>query len=256
MTTDRFLFVTGSPRSGTTYVSDWLTQLPDVYCVHEVLSELRDWPPAQVLQALLGYARAGSDRLAKPLQREFLSWPDSGLQTEAPMLLGWKEPVTWRPGGLAACPEPLRTALRQQCDRAVVTLRHPFDVVASGRRRERSTTNWRPLSIEEHCEYWFSALELAGDLDRVGAQVLVLRWESMVVDPAGTADRLGELIGLRLPEFAGYERTGDELSGLRAAIDQERGLVDHPHRDALTGPDRDRIWQLVGNAATGMGYRR
>jgi hypothetical protein len=249
-----FLFVTGAPRSGTTYVSDWLTQLEDAYCVHEVLTDLKGRPAEEAFAALNAYASSGADRLDKVRQREFLSWPSKGLETRDLGLLAWKEPVAWEGGGLDAVPDPLGTLLRTHCSQAVVTVRHPFDVVASGRRREASTSNWRPLSVEAHCAFWLSTLQLIRDLERQGCAVLVLRWEDLLADAGANAARLGEFVKRELPAFEGYEREPEELASMRACVHPERGLVGHTSRTYLTESDKEEIRRLLLAEATELGY--
>ncbi|MFD7708854.1 hypothetical protein ACFV6E_08850 [Streptomyces sp. NPDC059785] len=249
-----FFFVTGAPRSGTTYVSDWLTQLEDAYCVHEVLADLRHRSPEEALAALEVYARSGADRLDKVRQREFLAWPSQGLETPVPGLVGWKEPVTWERGGLSAVPEPLGTLLRRHCEKAMVTVRHPFDVVASGRRREATTSNWRPLSVAEHCAFWLSTLDVIRDLKAQGTEVLVLHWESLLADPGSSAVRMGELLNRTLLAFDGYEREPEELSSMRACVDPQRGLSGHASRRYLTETDRQEISLLLSVEAAELGY--
>lgn len=249
-----FFFVSGAPRSGTTFVSDWLTQLPDTYCVHEVLADLKGRPAEEVLPALLRYAATGADRLDKCLQREFLSWPETGLEKDTPHLLGWKEPVTWGRDGIDAVPQPLRAALHKWCSKAVIIIRHPSDVVASGRRREATTNNWRSLSVEEHCTYWLSALDLIRDLESLGVEVLVLRWEDIIADPENSGLRLGDLIGRKLPLFTGYERDANELRILRSCVNATRGLLGHPSRGYLTADDEWEIRQMLGVRISEFGY--
>ncbi|MCX0246591.1 hypothetical protein [Streptomyces drozdowiczii] len=249
-----FLFVTGAPRSGTTYISDWLTQLDDAYCVHEVLTDLKGKPSEDAFAALNAYASSGADRLDKVRQREFLSWPSEGLEARDLELLAWKEPVAWAGGGLDAVPDPLGTLLRTRCNQAVVTVRHPFDVVASGRRREAATSNWRPLSVEAHCAYWLSTLQLIRDLELQGCDVLVLRWEGLLADPSAHAVRLGKFVKRELPAFEGYEREPEELVSMRACVHPEGGLVGHASRMYLTKSDTQEIHRLLQAEATELGY--
>jgi hypothetical protein len=251
---ESFVFVTGAPRSGTTFVSDWLSQLPDCYCAHEVLADLAGRTPDEAIAALALYAASGSDRLTKLRQREFLQWPSDGLSKVSATLIGWKEPVTWPRGGLGAVPEPLRSLLRTRCRQAVVAVRHPFDVVASGRRREATTTNWRPLSVVEHCNYWLSTLDLIRGLAEAGSQVLVLHWEEMVADPAGSARDLGRLLHRVLPNFDGYERGREELQTMRTCVDRKYGLVGHEQRRYLSDDDQDEIRRLLRSEAEDLGY--
>lgn len=251
---ESFVFVSGAPRSGTTFVSDWLTQLPDGYCVHEVLSDLMGSSCAEALDALARYASTGSDRLAKVKQREFVAWPDGGLRTPLPKIVGWKEPVTWGRGGLRDVPDPLGALLQTHCHEAVVTVRHPYDVVASGRRREAMTSNWRPLSVAQHCSFWLGALDMVRDLQSAGCNVLVLRWEDLLADPRSAAAQLGKLVGRELPAFDGYERDAQELSEMRGCVDSERGLAGHSSRATLTSTDRAEIRRLLQPDAADAGY--
>ncbi len=251
---DQFVFVSGAPRSGTTYISDWLTQLPDTYCVHEVLADLKDCPEQDVMPALLDYARTGQDRHGKALQHEFLSWPDGGLEKADPRVLGWKEPITWGRGGIPAAPRPLGEALRDHCQSCVFTVRHPFDVVASGRRREARTSNWRPLTAEEHCGYWLSAFDMIRELTDLGKNVLVLRWEDLISDPDTGGAQLGELVGTQLPSFSGYERNAEELRSFRECVDPARGLAGHPSRVFLTSDDEREIRKVLATEAAEFGY--
>ncbi|MGH3866079.1 MAG: hypothetical protein ACRDQ4_08060 [Pseudonocardiaceae bacterium] len=48
----QMLFVTGVPRSGTTFVSDWITQSKDAYCAHEISREVDGMTDSEILDYL------------------------------------------------------------------------------------------------------------------------------------------------------------------------------------------------------------
>jgi hypothetical protein len=71
----QMLFVTGAPRSGTTFVSDWITQSEDAYCAHEISREVDGMTDSEILDYLWYCARTGTDRRDKLSLREFVRWP-------------------------------------------------------------------------------------------------------------------------------------------------------------------------------------
>lgn len=58
----QMLFVTGAPRSGTTFVSDWITQAEDAYCAHEISREVDGMTDSEILDYPLALRRTGTDR--------------------------------------------------------------------------------------------------------------------------------------------------------------------------------------------------
>src|SRR5436309_1875203 len=91
----QIFFVTGPPRSGTTFLSDWITECPSAYCAHEIVGSIPGTSPNEITRYLHKCAATGQDRLSKPVQREFLRW-DHPYTKIAPTLLGFKEPIAWR----------------------------------------------------------------------------------------------------------------------------------------------------------------
>jgi hypothetical protein len=103
----QILFVTGALRSGTTFVSDWITQAEDAYC-----------------------ARTGTDRQDKRALHEFVRWPTHQPKKRL-MVLGFKEPIFWPvQSGVAPC--HVDSFLERFPTKYVFMLRHPYDVIASG----------------------------------------------------------------------------------------------------------------------------
>src|SRR5438128_1402735 len=115
------LFITGAPRSGTTFVSDWITESPDAYCAHEVLDELMGKTEEQVIEYLQYCAATGVDRLSKQLQREFMHWDNPRTKTD-PRILGFKEPLVW-PIEMGQMPYPVGSFLEKFDTRYIVMVR-------------------------------------------------------------------------------------------------------------------------------------
>jgi hypothetical protein len=242
--------VTGAPRSGTTFVGDWLNEDPATYCVHEVWDAGEEIAPADFLVRLQECAATGSDRLGKEAQREFIQWP-AHRPRPALRRLGLKEPVTWT---VAApdLPRPLDEVFAGAP--LVVTVRHPYDVVASGLARAANTSNWPGFSVAEHCDFWIRSVELGDAARAAGRPALTVVWEEMLVEPERAQRGLEQLLGLTLPPFDGFELTPRRLADLRRQVDRRAGLPASPARELLPAGDRARIAELVAGHCDALGY--
>jgi len=243
-------FVTGAPRSGTTFLSDLVTQSPFAYCCHEVLPELVGKSNDEILEYLQFCAATGVDRLAKPLQREFIRWVDLPCK-RSPNLLGLKEPLVWFDGLL---PEPIGQFLMRFDTRYIVTIRHPYDVIASGKHRARYTRNWPNFTIEAHARFWERAVDLSDWLAVNKRKLLLVRWERLVLDFDGTRRAIGQFLGVDLPRFYGYEHTPDHFHDLCNNLSLAEGVKNNPYRDLLTHAERLIIRTRLRECCKDLGY--
>lgn len=246
-----FLFVTGAPRSGTTFISDWITETEDAYVCHEVLPQLTGLTVPEMWAYLGSCADTSNDRMQKPRQLEFLAWRER-RRPVPPRVLGLKEPVTWTTD---APPEPLVTLLSHAQSRCVMLVRHPYDIVISGFRRGSQTRNWPGYTIEEHCRLWMQATSLKEWLRRSGIPVLVLPWEDLIVVNEAAKGSLEAFIGFPLPAFSGFERNPAQLDSYRQTVTRTHGICDARRRAELSRCDRNRIATLVAQRAEELGYR-
>ncbi len=245
-----FLFVTGAPRSGTTFVSDWISETEDSYVCHEVLPELAGMPVEAMWAYLANCARTGMDRMGKVKQLEFMSWQER-QRTAVPRILGLKEPVAW--DGSEA-PQPIASLLAAKPSLCIVLIRHPYDVVTSGMRRGRQTSNWPGYSVNDHCRLWLQTLALAGWVRRMGTPVLLVRWEELFLEHEAVKEKIEEFVGVSLPGFTGFERRPTELAFYAKNVSKAHGLRDADRRQELSNADRDEIKAVVGSEAREMGY--
>jgi Sulfotransferase family len=246
-----FLFVTGPPRSGTTFLSDWITETEDAYVCHEVLPELSGLNLAERWAFLESRAQTSMDRMQKPKQLEFLAWRERRRQS-VPRVLGLKEPVTWTS---EEPPEALRALLLHAQSRCIALVRHPFDVVISGLRRGQSSRNWPGYSVEEHCRLWLQVSSVIAWARSHAIPVLVLPWEDLILSQATVKERIEEFIGFPLPAFNGFERSPDELEYYRRTVSRTHGVCDDGQRSLLSGLDRQRITAMLAPQAEAYGYR-
>ena len=239
---DRFCFVSGSYRSGTTAAADWLGRQHDAasfsesrltMAAHAMMSEVRrfkklhaDEPAiaAEVRQMLFGYyaKRSGGRR---------------------PGLLVDKEPL-----GPIGLPERnhgefLRSVRRLFPDgRLILMSRGPVPTLWSMTQRDYGHSlvegPVRHYSLEEHLENWCATAEailgLAGE-----PGVYVCSFERLTADPADESRRLGDFLGIgsvvpfeprptKEPAFSDADRetiearTGTLCRSLDAAVDAQR----------------------------------
>lgn len=250
-----WVFVTGAPRSGTTYVGDWLTEMANGYCVHEVRGSLEGLSAAEVAAALMRYANSGSDRLDKPAQRAFMKWGHLGGKNAA-NLLGLKEPNTWRNGGQpgAIPPTSIWDWLNEYRVHTIILVRHPADVIASGKRRGLTTSNWPAYDSVTMCEFWLNSARLYRTLAKANLPVLALRWETVMLTADHCRDAIESFLGVDLPPFEGNERSVNYLERVRRLVDPCRGVVDGPDRSLLDSGDRDCVAETLIHPDSWKGY--
>ncbi|HKH47086.1 MAG TPA: hypothetical protein VKM72_20710 [Thermoanaerobaculia bacterium] len=244
-------FVTGAPRSGTTFVSDWITESPEAYCVHEVLRQLAGRTSRERLAYLRQCAATGEDRTGKPLQREFLRW-DRPRTKASPRVLGFKEPVVW-PVEPEHIPQPVGPFLREVGARRILLVRHPLDVVASARHRALHTRNWPGFTCGQLCDFWRDALALHDSWSAEGVPLLTLRWEELLLRQESGAS-LGGFLGTSLPAFDGNEATPGYLRRLRAGVTLEGGAEGSAKRRLLTAAERREVRARTADLCDRLGY--
>ena len=245
-----FLFISGAPRSGTTFISDWITETEDAYICHEVLPQLTGLNVPEMWKYLESCAKTSEDRMQKPGQLEFLKWRER-RRPFAPSVLGLKEPVTWTTD---EPPEALVSLLSNSQSRCIILVRHPYDLVISGIRRGSGTRNWPGYTIEEHCRFWMQATSLLDWLRRSSIPVLVLPWEDLILVSEASKESLETFIGFPLPEFTGFERDPSQLDFYRQTVSRTHGIRDLRHQAELSDSERKAIFKLVGSLAEEFGY--
>jgi len=242
--------VIGPPRSGTTLISDWIMEAADAYCVHEVLPDLPlQLSAEQIVARLYEFARTGEDRLKKPGQREFMNW-DSVRTESKPLLLAWKEPLTGRDGDDQMAPS-LEKVLSAYCPKVVLLQRHPMDVVASGLRRGKVTSNWPGYECKDLLAFWTHAVNLRKRLERLSMRPLCIRWETLATAPDQVASILSRHLGHPISASVGRERSESYVDTMKAQVHRSRGWCTNPARALV---DRDQVAAQVGNMLVEEGY--
>jgi hypothetical protein len=244
------LFVTGAPRSGTTFVSDWISQTDEAYVCHEILAHLEGLTFSEMWAYLEQCAQTNIDRMQKPKQLEFMAWSEQHREV-IPRVLGLKEPVTWSSD---EPPNPLPELLTRGQSRCIVLIRHPYDVVISGARRGRETRNWPGYSVGEHCRLWLQTLTLVNWLRNAGLKVLIVRWEDLVIAHGTVKDSIERFIGFQLPIFMGFERVPTDLELYVRTVSRTYGICDARRRSELSDSDREQVRAIVASQAEELEY--
>lgn len=250
----QLVFVTGAPRSATTFISDWITQSPYAYCAHEISREVAGMTDEQIMQFLRTCAASGADRLGKAGIRDHMRWNRLPRKDATRLrVLGFKEPVFW-PVQSPAPPYHTDGFLRKFQARYITTMRHPYDVVASGKHRAVTTATWPAFTTEEHALLWRSAVLQWQSYIRHGYSTLCLRWEQLVLQPSVARCALQRFLGISLPAFCGYERDADYIEELRHNVSPTKGLTSSRYRNYLTQADIEVIRSIAGDLTADLGY--
>lgn len=250
----QLVFVTGAPRSATTFISDWISQSPYAYCAHEISREVAGMTDEQIMQFLRTCAASGADRLGKAGIRDHMRWNSLPRKDAARLrVLGFKEPVFW-PVQSPAPPYHADGFLRKLQAKYITTMRHPYDVVASGKHRAATTATWPGFTTEQHALLWRSAVLQWQSYIRHGYSTLCLRWEQLVLQPSVTRRALQRFLGISLPAFCGYERDADYIEELRRNVSPTKGLTSSGYRDYLTQADIEVIRSIAGDLTADLGY--
>lgn len=250
----QLVFVTGAPRSATTFVSDWITQSPDAYCAYEISREVAGMTDDQIMRFLRKCAVSGEDRLGKTGIRDHMHWSNLPRKEIVRLrVLGFKEPVFW-PVQTPSPPYHADGFLQKYPARYVIIMRHPYDVVASGKHRAATTATWPGFTTEQHALLWHTAVQQWQSYVRRGHETLCLRWEQLLLQPRTARSALNRFLGISLPAFDGYERTPGYIERLRRQVSPVAGLIRSEHRHYLTRTDIDIIRTVAGEDAAGIGY--
>jgi hypothetical protein len=250
----QLVFVTGAPRSATTFISDWIAQAPDAYCAHEISREVAGMTDDQIMQFLRACAASGTDRLGKTGIRDHMRW--NGLPRKditRLRVLGFKEPVFW-PVQSPTPPYHADGFLRKFPAKYVIAVRHPYDVVASGKHRAATTATWPGFTTEQHALLWRTAVQQWQSYVRHGYQTICIRWEQLLLQPGMTRSALNRFLGIRLPAFSGYEHGPGYIEELRRHVSPAAGLTSGGHRHYLTREDIAVIRSIAGEIAADIGY--
>lgn len=245
-----YFFVTGAPRSGTTFMSDWICTASNAYCVHEVVPHLQSCSRDERLDLLMNFANSAADRLKKPLQREFLVWDDVVGKTN-PAVLGIKNPWIWNCEIPESCIVELSPSFLERC---IVMVRHPFDMVASGFERGLRTKNWPNYSAAEHSLLYLHCSKFLQKRQAQNTQTLVVHHEELLLDPSRVQLRVEEFLGISLSRFSGHEHTEEYFEKMRSHVSRSRGNIGSSKRTLLSNADRATIRALVGELAASFGY--
>ncbi len=249
--TIKLFFISGAPRSGTTFLSDWVTQTSSAYCVHEVLGELENMTDEDWMPFLGTCAQNGQDRYQKKRQLEFLRWQDLRVE-QAPTSLGLKQPIVWTQR--ATAPSALNLFLNNPACKKILIFRHPYDVIASGKSRGLKTSNWPGYTTAEHCQFWQVAYEHQGQWQKDSDTFLAITWENLLLHPEMEKERLEKFLDIQLQVFAGFEHEENYFRQLKRSTTRSGGVTDNEHRKLLTSEDRAIIKQLLGDTCQAMGY--
>ena len=239
---DRFCFVSGSYRSGTTAVADWLGRQPDAasfsesrltMAAHAMMREVRRFKKL----------RADEAGVAMALRRMLFAYYADRSGGRRPGLLVDKEPL-----GPIALPErnygeflgSVRRIFPE--GKLVLMTRGPVPTLWSMTQRDYGHSlvdgPIRGYSLDEHTENWVASAEailaLAGE-----PGVYVCSFERLTADPEEESRRLGAFLGIdspvtfeprptKDPAFSPEQldairaRTADTAAALDAAVEAQR----------------------------------
>lgn len=246
----KLFFLTGAPRSGTTFLSDWITTAPNAYCVHEVLPELRQCHPEHRVALLQEFSRTSADRLGKPLQREFLNW-EHVCAKQNPEVLGLKNPWIWNePTPEASITETSPSLLA----RVIVLMRHPFDMVASGFERGLKTRNWPNYTAAMHVGFFRAVTEFVQGWRNSGKALLLIRYEDLLLRPEQIRTSIEEFLGVTLNSFSGNEHEAGYFDRLSSSATIRLGTPENSKRALLSAADRDVIRRTIDECSFDTGY--
>lgn len=234
----RFVFVGGSPRSGTTLAQRILDCHPDIYGGPEF-----DFVPrvTDLFQEMRGSIRSGRIDLIldeKGLIQAFRSllaaflWPK--LQAEGASYLSEKTPSN-----------VLAFAWLEECvpeAKKILVFRDPRDVVNSmlevgqrQRKREGKATGFVRDTVAA-VDYMNHYLQAGTDFAESTANCLVVYYEDMVADPLAVGNCMYRFIGVR-----GLDQLGLEKEKFKAARNQE-SWVDWATPGTMSGGiEKDRV---------------
>ncbi len=247
----KVFYVGGPPRSGTTFISDWITQAPEAYCAHEISARISNKKDEEVVQLLLGYAASGNDRYGKRKQREFLDWENIPVK-KAPEQLGFKQPVVWQ--NPADCPAVADRFIDRMKGKRILIFRHPIDMIASAKHREKTTANWPGYSVKELCAFWKCAFEHTQNWAKDPDRLHVVQWERLLLDHDAEKALLERFLSLKLPQFAGYENSSEYFKILQRTTSFEQGVTGNKKRELLSPQEVKQINQLL-EAYPSFGYK-
>lgn len=247
----RYFFVSGPPRSGTTFLSDWLTEVDGVYCAHEVLGELSQINDFNQIPVFLqNLAATGADRYNKKFQHEFLDW--SYIKVEKfPICLGIKNPWIW--DSIQTLPKQLLWLIRDFDASIIVIVRHPYDTMASGVHRKLFTKNWPFSTVYEHCQTWKWCIEQL-DMIKNLSNCLIVHWEELICSYLTVKGQIESHLAIKLPDFIGYEVTKDTLSSFASNTSRSLGYTANSKRQLLSQHDLAVIKQELSEAASELNY--
>ncbi|MEW6736325.1 MAG: sulfotransferase [Acidobacteriota bacterium] len=249
----KIVLVTGAPRSGTTFISDWITESPQAYCAHEILTEIENKTDTEIFQFLLKCAVTGDDRLSKVHENDAMKWNKVPGKINL-RLLGFKQPFAWFEG-LDRLPYAVRRFPEKYNSLYLVTIRHPYDVVASGKHRALHTKNWPNYTVKQHCLLWREATKLYHHYQAKRFKVMYIKWERLILQFNTIKQELETFLQLDLPVFYGYEQTQEYFETLRGQVSLQAGVVLGKKRELLTNEDRLTIQEMTADFCEEFDYR-
>ena len=221
---DRFTFIVGAPRCGTTTMSRWLQEHPQIlfpfvkephfFWQHDLRGleepELRRFVEHEYLDHFFaepeGERRVGADcsvsyfYAPEQLEPVLKLWPDSRF------IVGVRDPLTLLPS--------LHKRLLVTGDENIRSFEEAWDAVperAAGRRIPWSTIEPRWLRYDEAARYGTYVERLFAAVGR--ERCLVMLFDDLVSDPLGQYRRLIDFAGLRqvAPPEMKAERSGRDV---------------------------------------------
>jgi hypothetical protein len=252
---ERYLFIAGCPRSGTSALAFLLNEHPQVALGFERFKRVRatldpfHFTPGQFFSPVLAETDIKGELLYERLRKRW--------QAGAVSVIGDKVPLYTR-----VLPQLLE---RFRDGRVVVLVREPRDVAASFRRRASDPEDWWPAENDHRLamEMWNEALQRVRDAERDGdgERIFLLPYEPFFAGDERWLDALLAFVGL--PESARLRAEYHRLAASFRAREEQSRMPDpdlaayvEAHRDAeLTDWARARMDSQLARAAGSLSSR-
>jgi len=247
-----FLFITGAPRTGTTFLSDWITKTSNAYAVHEVMEEIEGKKEESLINFLNYCAKSGHDRYSKSKQLEFLNWKNLNLKNNPP-ILGLKQPVVWE--NTYAPPEVISNFLSLKPIKKILLIRHPYDVIASGKHRGNNTNNWPNYSTVTHCKFWQTSFNYINEWTNTSGSLLLIFWEKLVLNYNAEKKRIEDFLRIELDSFWGFEKEQIYFEKIKAQVSITEGVINNSKRQLLSEEDKKIIKDMLFDNCEFLNYK-
>ncbi len=249
-----YVYVTGAPRTGTTFISDWISDTENGYCCHEIADAIENFSSFhQIDEYLKLCASTGLDRKSK-VHKFSSQWWGALKIKHNPDIIGMKQPISWP--SAQTQPAGITTFLQQSDPHIIVMMRHPYDAIASGKSRALNTNNWPNYTTEEHCLFWKYSVEFYLQLTQTSHKTMFIKWEDLMLNREYYRKQLNEFLSVRLSEdFIGDERSAAELSDFKANVTLSGGVPANKSRKLLGAEDYHSIRDITGSLCQMLGYQ-